>query len=117
VRCRLRSDRGAVTVEAAIALSAVILVLAVGIAGIGAVSGSLRCLDAAREAARLVARGDQDRAGEAVRRLAPADAELVVQVSGDEITVTVTAQPVALLAGLRPHAEAYAVLEPEPGGT
>lgn len=50
---RLSGDRGAVTVEAAIALFALVTVLALSFAGIAAVADQLRCTDAAREAARL----------------------------------------------------------------
>lgn len=50
-------DQGAVTVEAAIALSALTLTLALILGGAVAVIGQLSCADAARAAARLIARG------------------------------------------------------------
>jgi len=107
------TDRGAVTVEAAIALCAVLVVVATAVAGLASVIGYLRCTDAAREAVRLVSRGDRERAEQAVGRLAPRGARLVVRVDGDEVRVEVTApSPGDFLTGLRLRAEAYSVLEP-----
>lgn len=85
---RLRSDQGSVTAEAAVVLpivAAFVLVLvwmmSVGIA-------QVQVVDAARDAARGLARGD-DRATavSAARRAAPAHAD--IQVSYDAETVTV----------------------------
>ncbi|MDO3640326.1 TadE family type IV pilus minor pilin, partial [Mycolicibacterium arseniciresistens] len=44
--------------EAAFAVAAVVTVLVLCAAGVSAVAMQVRCLDAAREAARLAARGD-----------------------------------------------------------
>jgi Flp pilus assembly protein TadG len=49
---------GASTVEAAIAIAALVVVLVLCLAGVSAVLMQVRCVDAAREAARLAARGD-----------------------------------------------------------
>lgn len=117
-RARPERDRGAVTVEAAISVCALVVLLAMLLTGIGAVIDQLRCTDAAREAARLVARGEQHRARQAVERIGPRDARLRVSTSGDEITVRVSAEAAGgLLPGVRLRAEAYAVAEPaaEPG--
>lgn len=112
------ADGGMVTVETAIALAAFVVVVSLGIGGIVAVLDQLRCTDAAREAARLVARGERDRAAEAVRRIAPAGATLAVSMSGDEITVGVRSAPVgALLPGLHVAASAFAVAEAGVVGT
>ncbi|MGH3707042.1 MAG: TadE family type IV pilus minor pilin [Pseudonocardiaceae bacterium] len=112
-------DRGAVTVEAALALCSLVVVLALVLAAVSAVAAQLRCVDAAREAARLTARGDHDRAEELARRVAPRGAVVAVIVRGDEVTARVSANPVAgLLPGIEVKAEAVAVLEPvapEPG--
>jgi hypothetical protein len=106
-------DAGMATVEAAIALSAVVTVVALLLAGITAVLDQLRCTDAAREAARLLARGDPDRARQAVTDIAPTGARLDVQQQGDTITVDVTLDEVSpLLPGVHPHAHAVAVAEP-----
>ena len=106
-------DRGSVTVEAALALCSLVVVLALAVAGVSAVAAQLRCIDAAREAARLTARGEQDRAEELARRLAPDGAVVDLTVQSDEVTARVSADPVAaLLPGIEIGAEAAAVLEP-----
>jgi Flp pilus assembly protein TadG len=106
-------DRGAVTVEAALALCSLVVVLALVLAAVSAVAAQLRCVDAAREAARLTARGDQDRAVELARRVAPRGAVVTVTVRGDEITARVSVNPVAgMLPGITVGAQAAAILEP-----
>ncbi|MGH3812525.1 MAG: TadE family type IV pilus minor pilin, partial [Pseudonocardiaceae bacterium] len=76
-------------------------------------AAQLRCVDAAREAARLTARGEQDRAEDLARRIAPRGAVVAVTLHGDEVTARVSADPVAgLLPGIEVGAEAVAVLEP-----
>lgn len=105
-----------VTVETAIAVAAFTMVLTLGVGAVLAVLDQVRCVDAAREAARLVARGQGERAGPAVRRIAPRHARLRVESSGDEITVRVTAEPIGgLLPGVRERGTAYAVREPNAG--
>ena len=81
----------------------------------------MRTVDAAREAARAVARGDDPATAQSVaRRVAPAGAQVAVGVTGGEVTVSVTAQvegPGGLLAalpGARVHAEAVALAEAVP---
>ena len=102
-----------VTVEAAVVLAGFAFVLLLGASAISVVTAQLRCTDAAREAARLVARGDQARAGAAAEQVAPSGARVTVHVSGDTVHVEVTADPVGgLLPGLHLHADASAVLEP-----
>ena len=64
-------DRGAVTVEAALALCSLVIVLALALAAVYAVAAQLRCVDAAREAARLTARGEQARAEQLAKKIAP----------------------------------------------
>lgn len=106
-------DRGAVTVEAALALCSLVTVLALVLAAVSAVAAQLRCVDAAREAARLTARGEQDRAELLARRIAPRGATVAVTVHGDEILARVSADPVpGLLPGIDVGAEAAAVMEP-----
>ncbi|HEY1971044.1 MAG TPA: TadE family type IV pilus minor pilin [Pseudonocardia sp.] len=105
-------DRGAVTVEAALALASLMLVLALAIAAISAVGAQLRCMDAAREAARLVARGELDRASRAAGMIAPSGARVEIVVRGDEVTVTVASAVVGRLPGLLVSARAMGVLEP-----
>jgi Flp pilus assembly protein TadG len=116
-RRRRDGERGSATVEAAIAVCAVVVVLAIALAGSAAVLAQVRCTDAAREAARLVARGEPEQAERAARRVAPAGASVVIRVQGDEVVVEVAARPGrGILPGLSVRAEAMAVLEPGVAG-
>lgn len=110
------ADRGAVTVEAAIAMSSLVVVTVAAIGSVAAVTTSVRCIDAASELARLAARGEADRGHTVATRLAPTGAGITVSVAGDEVTVEVTAEPVALLP-LRVGGRAVAVLEPGVDGS
>jgi Flp pilus assembly protein TadG len=108
-----RDDRGTVTVEAALALCSLVVVLALVLGAVSAVAAQLRCVDAAREVARLTARGERDRAEALARRIAPRGAVVTVAISGDEVTARISANPVAgLLPGIEVRAEAAAVMEP-----
>ncbi len=112
-RPRCRDDTGAVTVEAAISLGALVAVLALVLAGFAAVTDQLRCTDAAREAVRLAARGDPDAARRAVAAIAPADARLELLPDADGLTAIVRSTPVnGLLPGLNIEGTAFAVTEP-----
>jgi Flp pilus assembly protein TadG len=108
------SDSGMVTVEAAIALCAFVTVLAMVLAGMSTMLDQIRCTDAAREAARLVARGDQDLAADAVHKIAPSGATFAVTTEGEGIVVAVR-DPAAggLLPGVHVVADAFAVPEPD----
>ncbi|MCT2582501.1 TadE family protein [Actinophytocola gossypii] len=105
------NDSGMVTVEAAIALTAFIAVLGIALGAISAAIDQLRCTDAAREAARLTARGESDKATSAARHIAPDGATIHVTTDGEEIHVSVTATP---FPGIDLHADAYAIAEPAP---
>jgi Flp pilus assembly protein TadG len=108
-------ERGAVTVEAAIALCGFVAVLVVVLAGQSAVLAQLRCVDAAEQAARLVARGDGERAHQIAARLAPSGASVRISDTGDTAAVSVQDDPFGgLLPILHLDADAYAVLEPAP---
>lgn len=107
-------DAGMVTVEAAVALCAFVTMVALALAGFADVLDQIRCTDAAREAARLVARGEQDRAREAVDRIAPRGATLSVATTADTVTVVVATDSGGLPPGIHVRAEAYAVREPQP---
>lgn len=110
---RAHRDSGSVTVEAALGICSIVTAFVLALAGLSVVIGQLRCTDAAIEAARLVARGDRDRAAEAVRRIAPDGADLTVTVRADEITAKVTAAPIGgLLPGDWLNSTAFAVVEP-----
>lgn len=100
------------TIEAALALCSLVLVLALALSGLAAVAAQLRCQDAAREAARLVARGETERARRVAASIAPGGARVDIQVSGDEITVGVVGPGVGSLPGLVVSGRAVGVLEP-----
>ncbi len=74
----------------------------------------VRCLDAAREAARLAARGDDGNAARAAREIAPSGATLDVQRDGGLVVATVTARSV-LLPGSPIRAGMVAAVEPTAG--
>ena len=113
-RGRRERDAGTVTVEAAVALGAFVTVLALALGAISAAIDQLRCIDAAREAARLVARGEVDRARVVAIEIAPSSADVAITRRGDDtIQVDVRATPVnGLLPGLELHGVAHAIAEP-----
>ncbi|MFZ2488578.1 MAG: TadE family type IV pilus minor pilin [Anaerolineae bacterium] len=79
------------TAEFAVALPAVVLVLVVGLTAIIAGIDQVRCVDAARLAARSFARGDNPADARALaRRAAPGGASIEVTASGDLVTATVS---------------------------
>jgi hypothetical protein len=86
-------------------------VLVLCMAGLTAVSMQVRCIDAAREAARLAARGDDGSASDIARSIAPAGAVLHMRRDGELVVARVTANAV-LLPGITIAAEAAAAAEP-----
>ncbi len=101
---------GAVTVEAAIALAAIMVVVVACVGALLAASTQVRCVDAAREAARLEARGDPVDARAAAERVAPPGAEIAIRRDGDFVVAVVSAR--APLLPLRLRGEAVAAREP-----
>jgi hypothetical protein len=87
------------------------VVLVLCLAGVTAVSMQVRCMDAAREAARLAARGDEWSAIDAARRVAPSGARVQVRRDGDYLVATVVAHS-NLLPTLDIAARAVAAAEP-----
>ncbi len=105
-------DTGGVTVEAAIALSALVIAVVLCLGAVLAAGTQVRCVDAAREAARLAARGAADQAVPAARRVGPPAAKITVRTEPDRIVADVSAStPLLPLLVLR----ARAVAVPEPG--
>jgi hypothetical protein len=99
---RRRREVGMVTAELAVTIPVVVLVLAFCAAGIAAGIDQLRCVDAARIAARSAARGDPpDRSRGLALQAAPADAVVAIERAGDEVRVTVSARAGGL-GGLLP---------------
>lgn len=96
--------------EAAFGLAALVVVLVLCLAGVTAVVMQVRCVDAAREAARLAARGDERNAIGAAHRIAPAGAQVRVHDDGGFILAVVTAHS-RLLPGVAIRADALAAIE------
>ena len=97
--------------EAAFASVVLAAVLVACLAGLSAMGVQVRCIDAAREAARLAARGDAAVAVEAARRIGPAGAAVEVRDDGAFVLATVTAQS-PLWLGIVIRGEAVAAREP-----
>ncbi|MDV8147154.1 TadE family type IV pilus minor pilin [Arthrobacter sp. B10-11] len=84
-------DRGAVTAEFAVALPAVLLLLALLLAGSAAGITQLRLEEAARAGARALARGEDAGAVQGiVRQLAGASASSSIVAEGEWLSVTVS---------------------------
>ncbi|MCP2278222.1 hypothetical protein SAMN04244553_5883 [Nocardia amikacinitolerans] len=107
----MADDRGAVTVEAAIALGSLMVAVMACLGALLAASTQVRCVDAAREAARLAARGDEPNAVTTARQVAPPNATISLRTEGAHVVAVVSAR--APLLPLELHAEAVAALEPE----
>jgi hypothetical protein len=93
-----------------LAIVALVAVLVLCVAGINAVALQIRCIDAAREAARLVARGDATQAETAARRVGPPGAVLRVERDGEFVVARVSGRSL-LLPGLTISAQAVTVAE------
>ncbi len=113
----LRSgDAGYATAEAAVVLPVLLIVLAMAAWVLVCVNGQLRCVDAARAAARVAARGNSPVSAGAVGRvLAPPGAQVRIHLSGTLVEVAVTAevQPFGGVLRVLPHVQARAVAERE----
>ncbi|MGK8502875.1 TadE family type IV pilus minor pilin [Nocardia asiatica] len=99
------------TVEAAVALTAVLAAVVLCLGALLAASTQVRCVDAAREAARLAARGDRENALVAAQRIAPPSADIALRTEGTRAIAVVSART-PLLPLLTLRAEAIATLEP-----
>lgn len=88
---RQATERGAVTAEFAVTLPAVLLLLAMLLAGAAAGVTQLRLEEGARAGARALARGDDSAAVERiVRTLSGTSASAAVAADGEWLSVTVT---------------------------
>jgi hypothetical protein len=118
--CR-RDERGAVTAELTMALPMLVVVTCALAWVLALGSTQLRLVDAAREVARAVARGDdQQSAIEVGRRVAPEGARFTVVTQGGQVVVGVSAPAgdrgpaESLLPDLTLRAEATALAEEDP---
>ncbi|BCT77467.1 hypothetical protein SCMU_33090 [Sinomonas cyclohexanicum] len=109
------SLRGSVTAEFAVAVPAVILLLGILLSAGSAAMCQVRVEEAARSAARIIARGEGPEAvAQEVARVAGPGADHRVESSAGVITVRVTAAipgPVAAAAGLAASARASLSIE------
>jgi hypothetical protein len=115
-----RRDRGVATAEVAVALPALVVLVAAGMTMVSVLIAQLRCVDAAREAARAAARGED---AVVVRSLAersgPRGSAVQMTTGHQEIEVTVSADAdsiIGLLPAVHVEATAVALREPEPSG-
>ncbi len=102
------------TAELAVAIPAVTLVLALVLGAVDYGITQVRCVDAARTAARMVARGDAPATARSLAlRGLPSGASIAVGGSVDEVVVRVSApaRAVAWLGLPRPGAQALAARE------
>jgi Flp pilus assembly protein TadG len=107
-----------VTAETAVVLPVLLVVLAAAVWVLACVAGQLRCVDAARAAARAAARGDSGPGVVAATAgVAPRGATVTVVRAGDEVTVVVRAvvhpfgAALSRLPGTPVQAHATAVVE------
>ncbi|MFE6065935.1 TadE family type IV pilus minor pilin [Streptomyces sp. NPDC056525] len=108
-----RSDRGFVTVEAALVLPVLALFTVTLLWALAAAAAQIRCVDAARAGARVAARAEPVASAEsAARAAAPEGARIAVTRSGELWRVTVEAPaPGPRGMGLTLRAEAAALAE------
>ena len=115
-----RRDGGMATAELAVVLPTLVLIIAAGLAMVSVVLAQVRCVDAAREAARAAARGEPPEVVRSVAvRAAPAGARVDVGSAGAEVEITVSAPTVragGLLPAFQVSASAVALREPESTG-
>ena len=111
-----RTEGGAATAELAVALPTLVLVLAVALAAVDLGVAQVRCVDAARLGARLLARGEPAASTLVeVRAAAPEGARVTTAFGQGRVTVVVAGDLPGPLHGLgvvpRPSATAVARLE------
>ncbi len=115
-----RRDGGMATAELAVVLPTLVLIIAAGLTMVSVVLAQVRCVDAAREAARAAARGElPEVVRSAAVRAAPAGASVEVRSAGEEVRVTVSSRAGrigGLLPTFRVSAIAVALREPESTG-
>ncbi|WP_420488542.1 TadE family type IV pilus minor pilin [Kribbella solani] len=113
-----RAGRGAVTAELAIVLPMLLSLLLLGVWAIGLVILNLQCIDAARDVARAVARGESPDEAQAIGQRAIPGGTVAIARDGSDVRVTVSAAPrrtPPLIGRLfAPRLTATAVLQVEP---
>lgn len=122
-RGRRRGERGAVTAELALALPTLLAVTTALVWLLSVGAAQVRTVDAAREAARAAARGEDPAAAVAAgERVAPEGVGVSVATEGDRVVARATGRvpgPGGLfgfLPGADVSAEAVAAVEPDGSG-
>lgn len=105
-------DRGMVTIEAAFAIASIIAVVVISVVGVLAMATHIRCIDAAREVARIAARGDPAQARDVGSQVGPRGASVTLRTVGEMVEARVRVS-VPMLPMLDVGATAVAALEPE----
>jgi Flp pilus assembly protein TadG len=103
-----------VTAELAVCLPVLVLLLAVALGTVSVASARIRVADAAREAARLAARGDDSGVARLIRDDAPG-IKIAISRSGTEVSATATSHAGLLgsaLPAVAVTATSVAALEP-----
>lgn len=119
---RARGEKGAVTAELAMAMP-LLVALTMALAWLLSLAhGQILVVDAAREAARFAARGEDDaRAHELAGRIAPRGARVSLAREGEWVVVSVQARVAPLrgvlggLGAVTLSSEATAAVEPDSG--
>jgi Flp pilus assembly protein TadG len=111
---------GSVTIEVAMVLPVLLATMLFGVWVVGVVVANIRCVDAARDVARAVARGESAAAAEEIGiRAAPTGAVVLINRDGSDVRVVVRSKVSldwALLNGLPPiQVKGEAVMQTEPG--
>ena len=122
LRPRGTGDRGSATAETAVLIPVLVVVLVMALWVLACVGAQLRCVDAARAAARAAARGDSAAAVRDVGlRFAPAGAQVAVDDGGETVEVRVSSvvRPFGAVLRLLPavpvSGRAVAAVEPGAG--
>ena len=106
-----------VTAEIAVALPVFVVLIAVALSAVAVISGQLRCVDGAREAARALARGESVSAARSLAAQAAPHSSVVSSTAADDrvrVEVAETVRPIGgLLPGFTVHATAVALREPD----
>ncbi|ADB29680.1 TadE family protein [Kribbella flavida DSM 17836] len=118
---RQKTEHGTVTAELALLFPVLLATIVAGVWATGLVVANIRCIDAARDVARAVARGESPETATTIgHRAAPENATIdITTTEHGEVQVVVTAErhlDWPLFAALPPiSVHAQAILQAEPG--
>jgi len=121
-RSPLRTDRGAVTAETAVAIPGLVVLVMIFVWIILVITAQMRVVDAARAGARAAARGESTAQSAVIaEQAAPPGAEADVTRTGSEVRVAVRVEVrppggIPLLPSISVDAVAYAAAEEVLGG-